>query len=402
MKRCTRQRASLLSTAECNSSPITVDDDTAIPEPGVAGWNDRSATADAARDLLRRAAGISIPKAGFVMRMLALYLLVLVPLNWIFFRSLGRVEWAWVATPIIALGGMAAVVKLAQLDIGFARSQTELAVLELQGGYPRGHLTRYTALYTSLSTTYDANSADRTTVILPFPSDPNFVARPGQPIETVTYQGEPEVQLADFGVSSNSTSLLHSEQIINVGGPIELVSASGGGSTSESEGTAVSNRSNLDLKRAGVLRRTADGAVEVAWVGDLPPGRKTKLQFQPAIGDSFPAEWSYEMQPVGESGGKTLNLEPMAAMIRQPKTLAPGETRLLALVERPLAGLEIDPAASQTVRGGTLVVVNLQYPSLAANPPQPDTNTHRDVVSPEEERESKMEPLPDDVPDANL
>ncbi len=42
------------------------------------------------------------------------------------------------ATPIIALGGMAAVVKMAQLDIGFARAQTELAVLELQSGYPRG------------------------------------------------------------------------------------------------------------------------------------------------------------------------------------------------------------------------------------------------------------------------
>ncbi len=55
----------------------------------MAGWNDRSATADAARDLLRQAAGISIPKAGFVMRVLAIYLLVLVPLNWIIFRSLG-------------------------------------------------------------------------------------------------------------------------------------------------------------------------------------------------------------------------------------------------------------------------------------------------------------------------
>jgi hypothetical protein len=274
-------------------------------------------------------------------------------------------------------------------------------VLELHDGYPRGHLTRYTALYTSLSTTYDANSPDRTTVVLPFPSDLNFAARPGQSINTVTYQGEPEVQLTNFGVSSNSTSLLHSEQIINVGGPIELIAASASDSTADSEGAAINNRSNLDLKRAGVLRRTADGAVEVAWVGDLPPGRKTKLQFQPVTGDSFPEEWSYEMQPADAAGGKALNLEPMSAMIRQPKTLAPGETRLLALVERPLAGLEIDPAASQTVRGGTLVVVNLRYPSLAASPPEPDTNTHRDIVSPEEEHESKMEPSQNDMPDAN-
>ena len=113
-----------------------------------------------------------------MMQVLALYLIVLVPVNWVVFRLLGRVEWAWIATPIIALGGMVMVVKLAQLDIGFARSQTELAVLEMQAGYPRGHLTRYTALYTSLSTTYDANSQDRTTLVLPFPSEPDFAPRP--------------------------------------------------------------------------------------------------------------------------------------------------------------------------------------------------------------------------------
>ncbi len=103
------------------------------------------------------------------------------------------------------------------------------------------------------------------------------------------------------------------------------------------------------------------------------------------------------MQSAGEA---KLNLESMAAMIRQPKTLALGEARLLALVERPLEGLQIDPAASQTVRGGTVVMVNLEYPSLAISLPQPDTNTHRDIVSPEDERK-KMEPLPEDATDAN-
>src|SRR5262249_51652247 len=132
------------------------DDPSTFNGPGIAGWNDDSATAEVARNSLREAAGIVIPKADFVMEVLVLYLIVLVPINWILFRSVGHVEWAWIATPIIAVGGMAAVVKVAQLDIGFARSQTELALLEVQGGYPRGHLTRYTALYTSLSTTYDA------------------------------------------------------------------------------------------------------------------------------------------------------------------------------------------------------------------------------------------------------
>src|SRR5262249_41547520 len=107
---------------------------------GVAAWNDFSAVPTAARDTLREAAGILIPKSSFVVWTLAVYLFVLVPLNWAIFWLCGRVEWAWIAAGLIALCGVAAVVKLAQLDIGFARSQTELALLELHGGYPRGHL----------------------------------------------------------------------------------------------------------------------------------------------------------------------------------------------------------------------------------------------------------------------
>ncbi len=36
---------------------------------------------------------------------LAVYLLVLAPINWAFFYALGRVELAWVAAPFIALAG---------------------------------------------------------------------------------------------------------------------------------------------------------------------------------------------------------------------------------------------------------------------------------------------------------
>ena len=37
---------------------------------------------------------------------------------------------------MIAVCSTVAVIRMAQFDIGFARSETELAVLELQGGYP--------------------------------------------------------------------------------------------------------------------------------------------------------------------------------------------------------------------------------------------------------------------------
>ncbi len=70
------------------------------------------------------------------MWMVGLYLLIIVPINWLVFRLAGRVELAWLAVPVLAIGWGVAVVWLAQLDIGFARAETEVAVLEVQNGYP--------------------------------------------------------------------------------------------------------------------------------------------------------------------------------------------------------------------------------------------------------------------------
>ncbi len=137
---------------------------------GIGAWNDFSATANVARESLLEAAGVEVPDTSFVVISLALYLVALVPLNWLVFNAIGRVEWAWVAAPIIAIVGTWVIVDRARLDIGFVRAQTEIGVLELQPDYGRGHLSRYTALYTSLSTTYDLEFENLTTVAAPFPT----------------------------------------------------------------------------------------------------------------------------------------------------------------------------------------------------------------------------------------
>ena len=105
-------------------------------EPGVAAWNDFSKVSAAASQSLREAAGISVPKREFVLWMVGAYLVLIVPINWLVFRLLGRVEWAWIAVPFFAVGWGVAVIWLAQLNIGFARAETEVAVLELQPGFP--------------------------------------------------------------------------------------------------------------------------------------------------------------------------------------------------------------------------------------------------------------------------
>jgi hypothetical protein len=218
----------------------------AAAQSGVAGWNDVSGASDAARRSLKEAAGITVPKREFVLKILAVYLLVLVPVNWAFFWMIGRVEWAWVAAPVIAICGAFAVVRLAQLDIGFARSRTEVAVLELQGNHPRGHLTRYVALYTSLSTRYDINFDDPNALAQPL-GDPEFEKLSGQSSSTVSFSRDKNVGLRGFLVQSNSTGMLHTEEMRHIGGAIVL--------QDEPQGQVVVNKSSVTLRDVGVVRR---------------------------------------------------------------------------------------------------------------------------------------------------
>jgi hypothetical protein len=155
----------------------------------------------------------------------------------------------------------------------------------------------------------------------------------------------------------------------------------------------LTNQSNLNMKRAAVMRCTAGDGFEMAWIGDLPPGRKAKPAFGTISSKTpLPADWSFDLS-TGEAGNPKLSLQPLADLVRGPHTLKPGEMRLVALIDGPLPGLEIEPAASQATRGGTLVVVNFQY--AAPGKPQPDVNTHRDIISPQEERQNETEPPPD-------
>ena len=127
---------------------------------------------------------------------------------------MGRVEWAWMAAPLIAIVGAGTVIRLAQLDIGFARSRTEIAILEVQGDYDRAHLTRYTALYTSLSSTYALSFDEQSALALPFSSG----KQPTSPVEirtftNVQFQRDKQASLTGVKVSSNSTGMVHSEQM---------------------------------------------------------------------------------------------------------------------------------------------------------------------------------------------
>jgi hypothetical protein len=309
---------------------------------------------------------------------LAGYLTALVPLNWLVFRSLGRVEWAWIAAPIIAIIGTWVIVQRARLDIGFVRSQTEIGILEQQPNHSRAHLSRYTALYTSLSTTYDFEFANMTTLIAPFPADmvaSDFQLLSGQGLSPINFRRYDSVQLNGIPVSSNSTGMVHSEQMLALDGPIQI-------SSMAAKRDQLENNSKMDLHSVCIVQRVG-AELEGRWVGDLLSGQSVPLTIShlPSEKRPFIDERSKD---AGVGGRDRLNLEQLFQLALDPKNINDGETRLVARLDEVLPGESITPSASQ-VRGGTLVVAHLRYAPLLA--PEKDANTRQDIKATETQPE---------------
>jgi len=347
------------------------------PGTGLAAWNDFNATAKAARESLSKSARIEIPDRSFVVWVLVAYLLVLVPANWVIFRAIDRVEWAWAAAPLIAILCTVVVIRLAQLDIGFARSVTEIGVLEVQGGYPRAHLTRYTALYTSLSTSYDLKMEEAGGQIQPFPTvdtPSKFRLQLGEGYDELEYRHGNEVSVPGYRVRSNSTRFLHSEQMVDLDGALVLVQSADGD-------CKLTNETGLTLRDAGVVRKAEDDSLQAAWLGTLQPGAAVPVDFGYQPGSDGGAElWPErrEGSPVTASRVPSgqLTLRDLVELAQDTKDLRPGQVRLIGWLDEEMPGLVIDPSAPQAQRA-TLLIAHLRYGFQ--HDPKPDARSRADA-----------------------
>jgi hypothetical protein len=372
---------------------------------GLGEWNEFGPVSDAGRDALVEAAGVRVPAASFVVICLAVYLVVLVPLNWMVFYALGRVEWAWISAPLIALAGTMAVVRQAQLDIGFVRSQTEIALMELQGDLPRGHLTRYTAIYSSLSDTYDLEFENSSAVASPFPRDDAWTPAIGDAFSTVAFEKYDQPRLRGVEVSSATTQMIHSEQMLPLDGPIRL----------RTDGNNpplvhVENKSGFNLTDVAIVFRKGSDAVEPStvlrgdrspespdeiqrqgwnklkgyWLGDLKNGTAAPL---PPLRTIAVAKgelpFATERAKSNElSRGERLNVDPLLRMafwfpqLDDPIHGSRDEYRLVGRIDEVLPGSVVSPEASQTT-GSTVVLAHLK---LGEAPfPAADKNSPLDV-----------------------
>ncbi len=328
--------------------------------PGLGAWNDFNKPASRVRKALTEAARIEIPPRRFVVWVVGSYLAVLVPLNWLWFRLLGRVEWAWAAAPLIAVVCMVAVVRLAQLDIGFVRSQSEIAVLEIQGSYGRAHLTRYNALYTSLATGYRFRFEDRGAVMQPFPevSKPGEFRTPfGARVRSLRRFCGQEVEVSGFAVGSNLVRMVHSEEMFDLGGGWQLSERPDGG-------WQLTNGTKWAVRGAGLLRKETAGRRWTAWLGKIDPGQTTLVGWQPLQPDDKQVPWTdqREAEPLTSSrpAEGALCIRALIDLAEDFADMDSGEVRLVGWTVERLPGMEIEPAAPQA-RCAVVVVAHLGY-----------------------------------------
>jgi hypothetical protein len=343
----------------------------AVPKAGVASWNNFSGATNAARAHVIDAAGIRIPTAEFVFKVLGAYLIILVPLNWALFRLIGKVEWAWFAAPVIAIGGAFMVTRLAHLDIGFVRSRTEIDVIEFQPGYERAHVSRYINLYTALSTGYDLVFEDPTALAQPLPEDATEF-KPFSAKSRVELHRDSNLSLSGFKVESNSQGMVRVEQHLNLGGNLML-------QTDDDAAWKLRNGSQIELRNVIVLRRTSEG-YQHALLEQLPYGVEQPLKFSDAeetIDVAHITRGSTMLQPTENEAVPELRLTRFLHLALDQLKLQIGDVRLIAWSDGAVPGIEYRPDSAQ-VNAVTFVIAHLRRAPLT--PPERDANVLADIM----------------------
>src|SRR5690606_26706199 len=242
--------------------------------------------------------------------------------------------------------------------------------------------------YSSLSTSYDIQFDDANALAQPFPTQPRrqeMLFQRQSPTSCYFTRRDQGVSLQGFLVRSNTTGFVHSEQLLKLGGSLQLVG-------SESRGWAVENQSNLTIRDAALFRRVGRDML-VASIGTLRPKTVVSIRFEAAAGqDFYPAERKESPVMSPAAAGEGVSLHRKVSLATRQLRLDDGETRLLGWCEETLPGMNVVPSSPQTT-ARTLVLVHLAEPKLPE--PESDHNIRLAVVDEDEKDDESEEPKPE-------
>ena len=340
------------SSTQKKSQTIEPKGDSAEKTTSYGAWNDASIVSESANNYLKKLSGISVPSLSTILKCLLAYLTVLVPINWLFFRLIRRLELAWVAAPLIALVGVFAIAKAVQLDVGFSRSQTTVRLVELHNQYPRGLLSSYHALYTSLTTNYKVVYPEGQGVVSPMPKHLQRVSNSRGGLLSYRIADQNGSGFQSFPVLSNTTGLVQSEEVVSLAGAVTW-------QVDESARTfQVTNQSGAGLRDVVLIGFDGSGEFLRADVGSIEAsGQATGQVLSPGNSEVF--SWKVTANSEDQTLGKAddLSLGEMLQKILSDYPLARGEWIAVGWTDAELSKLEISPTTAQT-RSSTLLLMH--------------------------------------------
>lgn len=358
-----------------------------LKRSSLGAWNSESTVLVNARQCLQESSGITVPKINTIMKLLIGYLIVLVPVNWLFFRLFGRVELAWAAAPVIALAGAFFVARSVQLDVGFSRSQTSYGFLEVHTGYPRGLFSSYTALYTSLSTNYRAVFEKDSGVVLPFaPGSASKRTRSNLSRIDYWYADDAGAGMQSVPVLSNTTGLFQAEEMMDFAGKLTAEF------DSDMQAVVIKNTIGFSIKEAGIVGVDSNGKLVSGWLGTVDEGASKRCLLEiRETDDRWRKEWdnnpilarpSYMRAEDGtmwtdQNLQDELYLGPMVADISKKYPLTHGEFIAIGWTDKTLGDLSITPIAKQK-KQRTVVLMHLSTGDLPLA--KPDTRIFAKII----------------------
>ena len=338
------------------AQPSTYDSDTLVEaQAGISGWHNESDFIRIATEILRKESGIRIPESKSALSSLLVYLIVLIPVNYLIFRSLSRLEWFWLAVPVISIAGGVVIAKVTQLDIGFSRSGKELALLEIQTGYDRAHLTRLVSVYNSLSTDYQIDFDSNDVAVEPLDLRAGRDDESQYDTGTFDFSRSDQPRISGFQIDSNQARMIRAEQMVDLEGVITL-----------SDDNWISNSTKLDFFDGYAVRRASDGLIQTAPIENLNSGEQKQIQFL----------HSTEME---RSGEMSVELEGLLNSLNSEERIQEGMVCLVARCDGSLNGISMAPNLDQYT-GQTLVIIHLR------TKPSPEPKKDLNLVSEFRER----------------
>jgi len=105
--------------------------------------------------MLRSALQVKLPSAGFIAGFLGLYIILVVPVNWLLFRKYKRMEFAWATVPVWAVMFAVAAYYIGAIYQRGTAAFSSLSFVEALPGSAEGRVTSYLSIYSPVRYWYD-------------------------------------------------------------------------------------------------------------------------------------------------------------------------------------------------------------------------------------------------------